>query len=455
MSRGAARRFAFACAAAACLAATASAAAAPPKGFALRTIVRGLDEPTAFAWAPDGRIYIAQKKGMVRVFHHGVLEDFLDLRKEVNEHAERGLVNIALDPRFARNRTLYLLYTAELRPDDPDELHPGNGTLVSVRVSKSDPDRPETGSRRTILSGFRVIGPWHAVAGMTFDARGRLLVGFGDGSPYYPKDFSAAALWTYDLGVLNGKIVRIDPATGKGVPGNPFYDPVRPSAVRSKVIAYGFRNPFSIRYDQPTERFYVGDVGTDQWEEIDVLDEPSVRAGIGLDFGWPCYEGGDGEAVQQTAYATLPACHELYRRAAAGQERTVAPMYAYGGQGGAAIVVGPVYRGTAYPQRYRGRLFFADFVKDRLWTLDDGKASDFGGAGGWGAPVDIQATPRGSLAYLAFGTGRLNEIVYVGGEGGGVGGLVWGLVAGGVTLALTMAGWLAHRRHAARARPSG
>ncbi len=446
---------AFACAVAGCLVVAASAAAGPPRGFTLRTIVGGLDEPTAFAWAPDGRIYITQKKGMVRVFDHGVLKDFLDLRAEVNENAERGLVNLALDPRFARNRTLYLLYTAELRPDDPDKLHPGNGTLVSLRVSKSDPDRPEPGSRRTILSGFREVGPWHAVAGLTFDAHGRLLVGFGDGSPYYPKDFSAAALWTYDPGVLNGKIVRIDPATGEGVPGNPFYDPTRPGAVRSKVVAYGFRNPFSIRYDRPTGRLYVGDVGTDQWEEVDVLDEASVRAGAHLNFGWPCYEGGDGEAVRQPAYATLAACEGVYRRADAGQEPVVAPTYAYSGRGGAAIVVGPVYRGSAYPRRYRGRLFLADFVKDRLWTLDDGKASDFGAAGGWGAPVDIQATPRGSLAYLAFGTGRLNEIVYVGGEGGGAGALWWGLGAGGAALLVGAGGWLARRRRAARPRPGG
>jgi glucose/arabinose dehydrogenase len=404
-----------------------SASAKPPNGFELHTIVRGLDEPTGFVVAPDGRIYISQKKGIVRVFDHGKLLDFLNLRKQVSEYDERGLDSIALDPAFATNRKIYLLYTADLRPDDPDQLHPGSGTLVSVRVSKANPDVPERGSVRTILTGDTVLGPWHAAAGLAFDAKGHLLVGFGDGSPYYPKDYSKAALWTYDLSVLDGKVLRIDPATGHGVPGNPFFDPAHPNAVRSKVLAYGFRNPFSIHFDRATDRIYIGDVGTDQWEEVDVIPESSIKAGVQLNFGWPCYEGGDQKPVHQPAYALLSQCvTRFYEHETADTSPTVPPDFAYSGHGGAAIIVGPVYRGGAYPKEYDGTLFLADWVKDQLWTLKDGKASNFGSAGGFGNPVNLQVTPRGTIAYLAFSGKTLNEIVYVGGEGsGGTSVLIW------------------------------
>jgi glucose/arabinose dehydrogenase len=433
----------------AALIACASAAAKPPKGFELRTLVRGLDEPTAFAWAPGGRIYISQKRGLVKVFDHGKLATFIDLRSDVNDFSERGLVNLALDPAFARNRTMYLFYTGELRKDDPDKLHPGNGTLISLRVSATDPHVPEPGSRRTVLSGFDAHGPWHEAAGLAFDPRGRLLVGFGDGSPYYPKEFSVAALRTYNLDILSGKILRIDPKTGHGVPDNPFYDRAHPEAVRSKVVAYGFRNPFSIQIDPETDQLYVGDVGTDAWEEVDVVPL-KVAHGQHLNYGWPCYEGGDRKPLHQSAYAQLSACvKRFYDAEAAGKKSTIPSVYAYPGSGGAAIVVGPLYRSTAYPESYRGRLFVADWSKDRLWTLEDGKPSDFGSPNGFGNPVYMKISPRGTIAYLAYGVYQLNEIVYVGSKGsGGWSMAAWiGVPIAGV-VALAAALWLALRPRA-------
>jgi len=414
-----------------------AASTVPPKGFALRVLVRGLDEPTGFAWAPDGRIYISQKKGIVRVFDHGRLRLFLNIRKQVNEYDERGLDDIALDPHFAQNRRMYLLFTRELRPDDPDKLHPGSGTLVSLRVSKTHPDRPVPGSFRTLLTGMDVHGPWHAAAGLAFDSKGRLLAGFGDGSVYYPKDWGPAALQTYDLSVLTGKIVRIDPVTGRGVPDNPFYDPAHPDAVRSKVLAYGLRNPFSIHVDRETNVAYVGDVGTDQWEEIDVVPL-SVPRGKRLNYGWPCYEGGDRTPVHQAAYAQLRACVKRFYDKEESASPTVPSIYAYPGSGGAAVVVGPIYHGKAYPSRYDGRLFFGDWAKDKLWTLHDGKASSFGTIG-YGNPVDIQQTPRGTIAYLAFGLRTLNEITYIGGDSSGPSAVVW-IAAGLGAAAISVAG---------------
>jgi glucose/arabinose dehydrogenase len=410
--------------------------ARPPGGFELRTLARGLDEPTAFARSPDGLIYITQKKGLVRVLDHGALTTFLDLRKEVNEFDERGLVNIAVDPAFTRNRRLFLLYTADLRLDDPDKLHPGRGTLISIRVSRRDPRKPVPGSERTVLTGFDAQGPWHAVAGLTFDARGRLLVGFGDGSPYYPKDFSRAALWTYDLGVLNGKIVRINPESGEGVSDNPFFDPRHPNSVRSKILAYGFRNPFSIHVDPSTGDIWVGDVGTDLWEEVNVIAARSVSRGEQLNYGWPCYEGREGGPAPQPAYRTLPACKRVYDRVSNGTSETIAPRFAYPGGNGAALVLGPEYRGSSYPAKYRNQHFLADWVDDRFWTLEDNKASSFGSSAGWGNPVYIGTAPNGNIRYLAFSAGTLNELVYTGDGGTDGNRRAWLIVAAALGLAI-------------------
>src|SRR5262249_4388544 len=159
-----------------------------------------------------------------------------------------------------------------------------------------------------------------------------------------------------------------------------------------------------------------GDVGTDQWEEVDVVPESSVKPGVHLNFGWPCYEGGDQKPVHQPAYALLSECvTRFYKHETADKGPTVPSDFAYTGHGGAAIIVRPVYRGGAYPKKYDGTLFVADWVRDRFWTLAGHTLSDFGGHGSWGNPVHVGLFPDGTLGYLAFSTGQLNKIVYVGG----------------------------------------
>ena len=430
------------------LAASPLAKAGPPDGYELRRIASGLNAPTAFAFGPDGRIYIAEQGGHVRVLADGRLRTFLDLSDEVNRHSDRGLNNLIVD----RRGRVYLFFTAELRKDDPDKGHPAGGRLLRVEPSATDPYAADPESRVTLISGFDSHGPWHSVGGLDFDAQGNLVVGFGDGSPYYPREFSADAFVVYDLDSLSGKVLRIDPETGRGVSSNPYFDADRPDAVRSKVLARGFRMPYRLTVDRETGSIYVGDVGTDQWEEIDVIEAAWTNPDRELNYGWPCYEGGD-DGTPARRYANDPYCTAEYFERDDEEELTRAPAYAYEGTGGAAIVVGPFAERARLGESVSGSLFVADFIHDRLFTYRDGEASDFGSDKGWGAPTDLGLTPRGTLVYTAFLAGELNEVVYVGGEDGSSRSQAKWLGISLVGAAIVLAGALLARRMRAHGAP--
>jgi len=208
-----------------------------------------------------------------------------------------------------------------------------------------------------------------------FGNDGSLFVGSGDGADYTQVD--PRALRSQDLNSLAGKIMRIDPLTGSGLPDNPFYDATCPTCNRSKVYAYGFRNPFRFTIHPVTNEVYVGDVGWNTWEEIDT--------GKGGNFGWPCYEGGTAGtpppaesgvtvSLQQGSYATDPsttaACSALY---AQGPGAVRAPVFSYdhadldgtGKNGGASANGGTFYRGTVYPPAYQNAEFILNY--NRQW----------------------------------------------------------------------------------------
>jgi glucose/arabinose dehydrogenase len=374
--------------------------------------------------------------------HDGHTHVFMDLRNRVNDLSDRGLISLALDPDFETNRHLYLLFTHELHPGKPDKDTPAAGELIRVDVSKSDPPRPKPGSEKVLLSDFKNKGIWHSVAGMVFDWRGRLIVGLGDGHMYYPADLGPEALVAQDVDELNGKIVRLDPETGSGVPENPFFDPEHPNSVRSRVIAYGVREPFRVRVDAARKRIYFGDVGSDHWEEIDVIPPSVEDPRLDLNFGWPCYEGAVGEAYRLRTFKRSSTCEELYARKHHG---AVLPAFSYPRTGGAAIVLGPLYRNGPYPDSYDGRFFVGDFSKNSVRTYDGSTdAADFGERDGWGNPVDFELTPSGTMAYAAIGDGRIVEITYAG--SGNARAIALAIAGAAAILMLAIAAWLLLRR---------
>ncbi len=417
-----------------------------PPGFAADVVVGGLNMPTAITWAPDGRMYIAQKGGVVRVFQNGALVpgSFIDLSAEVNDYWDRGLLGLALHPDFPATPYVYLLYTY----DPPGAAKDGNGERVSrlIRVS-ANPDNLNTalpnsavvvlGKNSTLenigdealqngLNENETAGPascddngkpipdclasdghTHSIGTVAFGNDGMLFVSNGEGSETSLVD--PRALRAQNLDSLGGKILRIDPITGNGLSDNPFYDG-DPTSNRSKVWAYGLRNPYRVAIHPVTSEPFIGDVGWNSWEE--------ANTGRGKNFGWPCYEGNDARSNRQPAYQADPLteadCATLYDQ---GLNVVEAPLYAFFHVNDqAAMIMGDFYRGTTYPAEYKGALFFADYNADliKYLTFDAaGKAAvhDFGtDVSPDGAPVQITSGPDTDLYFVVLNEGQNGEV---------------------------------------------
>lgn len=397
--------------------APAVASAAPSADFSSRLVIghlaRGVGGvPTAFAYAPDGRVFVARKAGVVDVYDRGKHHVFLDLTSAVNSAQGRGMLGLALDPHFATNGRVYVMYTSRLRAKHLDSRGRAGGEIISVRARADDPNTAALSTRVTLLTGYDSSAPQHADGALRFDRAGHLFAGWGDGTA---DQVSKTALAAQSLDDLRGKIVRIDAQTGAGVPGNPWYRAADPNAVRSKVYAYGLRNPYRFSIDPQNGTLYVGDVGWNRWDELDAFTASNADAARTRNGGWPCYEGNAAHAAPQPQYrtdsSTATACSKVY---GSGSH---APLYAYPHGTGACVIAGPKYTGTAnYPARYKGNVFVADWTRDSFTTVDPATeaATAFGTAGTWGNPLDIQIAPDGNVAYLAQTSASLREITYSG-----------------------------------------
>jgi len=229
-------------------------------------------------------------------------------------------------------------------------------------ATRNDYERPSCGTHgayvRDCLAADEAS---HTIGTVAFGPDGALYVGNGDGCDFMR--VQPVCTRALDLDSLSGKILRIDPDTGAGMRDNP-YATDDPEENRSKVYQLGLRNPFRFSFDKPTGQLFVGDVGWGAWEEVN-------RAGPGANFGWPCYEGGNGNSVEQPGYSDLPRCMELRTSGA-----VITPsLFGYHHNGmGSSVLVGDVYRGTSYPPLYRGTLFYTDYnLKEIRFLAFDGR----------------------------------------------------------------------------------
>ena len=302
-----------------------------PLGFIEETVVSGLPLATGIAFAPDGRMFIALKGGVVRVYQNGTLlsTPFLDITSQVANSNDRGLLGITVDPQFPAKPYIYLLYVwnppgytntavggrvsrlirveadpaagynvAKAGSTSPQTVPGGPGHVIllgnnSTAANIGNPTDGRDTTKASCMTGFSMSGApvedcipadedSHSIGTVLFGHDGSLFVGSGDGSNYTAVD--PRALRAINLNSLAGKIMRIDPATGQGLPDNPFFDASCPQCNRSKVYSMGLRNPFRFTLHPETDEPWIGDVGWNTWEEI--------NTGKGANFGWPCYEGG-------------------------------------------------------------------------------------------------------------------------------------------------------------------
>ncbi|MCX7940085.1 MAG: PQQ-dependent sugar dehydrogenase [Thermoflexales bacterium] len=370
-----------------------------PPGFKAEVIVSGLELPTTFAFAPDGRIFIAEKAGRVKVWKDGVTytRPLIDLTEEVNSFIDRGLIGMALDPKFAENGWIYLFYTWDAPGDEKDADGPRRGRLVRYTVMGDVAD-PE--SAFVLLDDHWTYTQNHSVGTIKFDRQGYLWASMGEGA--LSADPGELALKAQSIDNLQGKIIRIDPRTGEGVPGNPFFDPQNPKRARSRVWAYGFRNPFRFALHPETGLPYVGDVGWNTYESL-------MIATPGANFGWPCVEG----PVDIPRFQNDPACRGVNAKTSTPKALT----YHHNNQN-ASVTAGDFNTADHFPPEMKGNFFWGDYSTQKIWrTVLDAQGNfkeTLVFAEQMGEPVDIQFGPDGALWYLSIYSRGLVRITYEG-----------------------------------------
>ncbi len=344
-----------------------SAAATLPAGFAEIVIASGLTDPTAMQFAPDGRLFVCEQGGALRVIKGGELLPAPFVSLSVDASGERGLLGVAFDPNFSVNRFVYVYYTTASSP-------------VHNRISRftANGDVAAAGSEVVILDldplSSAII---HNGGAINFAADGTLFVAVGD---------NADGANAQSFSTRHGKMLRIN-ADGSIPTDNPFYNTA--SGVNRAIWARGLRNPFTFALNPggPAPTMIINDVGQETWEEIND-GEP------GANYGWPMAEG----------LTYDPAL--------------ISPRYVYDHNDGRCAITGGAFYAPAtatFPSAYVNAYFFADFCLGVIQRLDlaTNDVHDF--AADIPYPVDLKVGPDGALYYLARGVGMVLGVQYVSG----------------------------------------
>ena len=448
-------------------------AATLPAGFSESTVFSGLTQPTAIRFSPDGRVFVTEKSGLIKVFatlSATTPTVFHDLRTNVYNFFDRGLLGLELHPNFPTVPLVYVLYAYDKDPTNPqvprwgtpgatsdgcpgpNDQPPGpgattNGCVVSGRLSRLEaaPGRNvSTGTESVLIEGWGQQFPSHSMDTIKFGPDGALYASAGEGAGFTFADYGQAGTPLNPLGdppagiggvqtpptaeggatraqslrrvsgpaVLGGTLIRVDPFTGAGLANNPLAASADPNARR--IVGYGFRNPFRFTFRPGTNEVWIGDVGWSNWEEIDRIPNPLTHTVS--NFGWPCYEG----PVTQPSYQALGLniCQSLYTSGSA-----TPPYFTYAhtqqvvpGETcptGSSSITGLAFAegGTNYPATYHGALFFADFSRNCIWSM-------FAGTNGLPDPATRATFVAGAAGPVDLQIGPGGDLFYVDLTGG-------------------------------------
>jgi glucose/arabinose dehydrogenase len=368
--------------------------------------------PISFVFDQGNKMYMAEKGGKVYKYENYTKTLLLDITEEVSVFNDEGIYGIAIHPDFAQNGYMYLYYivdrhhlfyygTSSYSPNQ-NEQGPTIARLTRYTVNVNNGFNSIVPNSRFILvgedrfSGFPQVGS-HAGGDIKFGSDGSIIVSCGDGSldgpPYEQQAFSEGLINQdeYNAGLwwrcqinnsLDGKLVRLDPLTGNGLPSNPYYNPANPRSPESRIFVKGLRNPFRFNMkpgsgstnpnDGDPGIIYINDVGQEVKEEI------NIATSAGQNFGWPAFEGMDvtvnvGFIPPSPNPILIPSTFEKPRiewgrtnsTARVLHENSIESLanieeYSPNFTGGASVA-GAFYQGTLYPQKFWGKYFFCDF----------------------------------------------------------------------------------------------
>jgi glucose/arabinose dehydrogenase len=319
--------------------------------------------------APDGRIFVCEQGGRLRIIKNGVLLPTPFVTLNVDPAGERGLLGVAFDPSFATNSFLYVYYTVPIEPRHN-------------RVSRftANGDVAVAGSEQVILELDNLsTATNHNGGAIHFGPDGKLYVAVGE---------NANGANSQALSNRLGKMLRIN-SDGTIPTDNPFLNTA--TGANRAIWALGLRNPFTFAFQPGTGRMFINDVGQNTWEEIN-------EGLAGSNYGWPTSEG--------------PTSNPSFR----------APLFAYthgtGPTTGCAIAGGAFYNplNVQFPSSFVGKYFFADLCSGWIRTFDPATSAATDFASGIVQPVDLKVGADGSLYYLSinFGNGFLSRIQFSG-----------------------------------------
>jgi glucose/arabinose dehydrogenase len=324
----------------------------------------------------DGRIFVVEQGGKIRVVRDGVLQTtpFLDISTRVLSGGERGLLSVAFHPQYATNHFFYVYFTTQ-----------ANGTQApgDIRIERftatSNPDVADPTSTKLIIGVAHPVNANHNGGLLTFGPDGMLYAGLGDGGGGGDPDGNGQ-----NFNALLGSLLRLDVDHGDPYaipPSNPF---VGMANHRGEIWAKGLRNPWRYAFDAATNLLYIADVGQNLHEEVNVV----VADRAGLNYGWNVWEG-----------------LFCYNAATCSPTGFQAPILDYGHNGPCSITGGYVYRGSAIPA-IRGHYFYSDYCAGflRSFRYENGVAVD---QKDWGLP---------SSAVASFGKDFAGELYILSGS---------------------------------------
>ena len=489
-----------------------------PPGFASNPVQQGYTVPVGAIFSVDGRqLFVWEKAGRVWVSTWNgttyVRQDtpVIDISEEVGNWRDFGLLSTCLDPNFSSNGLIYLYYVVDRHHllhygtdrynRNADEYYDASISRVTrYRTATSSGNlTADSDSRRVLLGETKTTGipltyESHAGGTLLFGRDGTLLVSTGDAASYDGADMGSdgrtyfrkaldegimrpaenvGAFRSQLVGSLCGKVLRIDPRSGDGLPGNPFFDGGNARSPRSRMWAMGLRNPYRVTLQpntgstNPNEgnpgTLLIGDVGWATAEDVNVFDRP------GLNGGWPLYEGLDvnyqyygvylrneDEPGQPTFESlclppTSPAPHADPARRRFTHARPVldwlhnqvvaripafegsTPINRTIGKPGApagvpfrgnASMGGAYYTGTQFPAEYRNTYFFTDFGQNWIRSLTlhhDGdhavhEVREFARAGFVPGIVDLELNPLNGSLFCVSIDGQITRISYGGNQ---------------------------------------